>query len=378
MLNHGVDRMRYVRKPSFLGGRYLFLFLFGALGLGASGAVQAQTFLEKLESAVRQRLEEPRPSSDEDVLPAPNASQEPAGELPSILEIDPFVPPPLETAPADPSPQADPPQSTGPVYLGLEAEQPVSGGGLGVRVTSVSEGSPAWKAGFRVGDRILAVNGFAIAGVDAMATQLGKTVPGESVQFLVSREGRNRQLTAVLLDPNLARRIAGAAEASAEGGPAWLGVTVNDLTASFREQFGIGVFRGAAVTNVTANSPAAKAGIRAGDAIIELSGQPIESARDLMAWLANARPGEKVDVMLYRGTNQRTARLDLEVVPGRALKPSSPAVAVPREVVADDPQVIIAALEAEVARLQAQLQDANRRLAETQNRLVQVLEALEN
>lgn len=70
------------------------------------------------------------------------------------------------------------------IYLGLEAEE-LTGGGIGVRVTNITKDSPAWKAGFKVGDRI--INGFAIANLEDMVKQLGKTSPGETVRFLVSR-----------------------------------------------------------------------------------------------------------------------------------------------------------------------------------------------
>ena len=95
--------------------------------------------------------------------------------------------------------------------------------------------------------------------------------------FLVSRAGRNFPLTAVLMDAGLADRIAGQASLGSASqtpgyvaGPPFVGLTVNDLTSSFRNQFGISVFRGAAVSGVAKGSPAYAAGIRAGDAVIEL------------------------------------------------------------------------------------------------------------
>lgn len=328
--------------------RFLGLLWFTAQ-LSPPLRAQEPTFLEKLEAAVREQLNQKSDKNQEE-LPAPqlnkNTPAPATTNLPSILEsrtapsvsgtspanAGPPVPPPtgstqpLETAP-------DPSAKSRQVYLGLEAEG-IVGGGIGVRVSSVSKDSPAWKAGFQIGDRIQAINGFAIADLDGMVTQLQKTVPGQAVRFLISRAGRNRELVAVLMDAELAQRIESKTASAGTLGSVWLGVLVNDLTGAFRKQFGISAFRGAAVTGVTPNSPAAKAGIRAGDAIIEANARPIESADDLMSWMTQVRAGQKVQFVVYRGSNARVLDVVLEVEPnltgGRTssrvnLPPQSPA-----------------------------------------------------
>lgn len=318
--------------------------LAGAVSALYSGdaCVYAQSsFLERLEATVREQLSNPvtADSSDknlpsEEELPSPPSATGNARESapPSILEGRATLPSPMIV----PTPQAGtanvPPQS-GRIYLGLEAEE-TTGGGIGVRVTKVTENSPAWKGGIRVGDRISGVNGFAINNLDSMVEQLGKTAPGETVRFLVNRNDRNLQLVAVLMDAGLAANIAGgplpigqrpgSSEASnvdgsqpptADSGAPWLGVSFSDLTAEFRRQFGLSVFRGAAVTSVANQSPAAKVGIMAGDAITSVDGLPIETGRDLMLWLDTARAGQTVQIGYQRGTLPRTATLTLEVTP---------------------------------------------------------------
>lgn len=299
--------------------------------------LRAQSFLDKLEKAVRNQVSEaasskqdPQATSDE--LPAPKpssrSSKPPAattipriGSAPS--SNDPVVPQPRGAQGsilANPSQQA--PSSGGQIYLGLEAEEPI-GAGIGVRVSAVTEGSPAWKAGLKVGDRILAVNGFAVGKINDMAVQLGKTRPGDTLRLLVSRAGRNFPLTAVLMDASLANRIAAKAGPGLQtpspayvAGPPYVGLTVNDLTSSFRNQFGISVFRGAAVSGVAKGSPAAAAGIRAGDAVIELGGYAIESAKQLQDRVSQLKPGEKVEFLYYRGSIARLVEIVVGNVPG--------------------------------------------------------------
>jgi membrane-associated protease RseP (regulator of RpoE activity) len=282
------------------------------LGLLLSCDANAQSFLDKLEEAVRNRLSQPTQveESEAEELPPPNRDEK-NSERPAVSETE-F---PENRSSAD-VPRRSEGASGGEIYLGLEAEETIDGR-LGVRVLSVTRQSPAWKAGFEVGDRILAVNGFAISNLQNLVEELGKTRPGDSARFLVNRVGRNIELTAVLVDAELAAALTpsvpsfapSVAEANGIGGrtparsngPVYLGLRVNDLTSAFRQQFGISVFRGAAVSEVAKGSPAYRAGIRAGDAVVEADGVPIESANDLLRWVSSAKPGQVVELVVYRG-----------------------------------------------------------------------------
>lgn len=364
--------------------------------LFASGEAQGQGFLEKLEAAVREQLNQRNASTGGQEPTAPAAQ-----ELPSILEPQAATPDASQVPPVPAPVGAVPGENQAPsgrIYLGLEAEEPV-GGGIGVRVAALTPQSPAWKAGFKEGDRILAINGFAIAKLDDMAAQLAKTAPGQVVRFLVSRGGRHTELKAVLMDADLASKTIGGSSPSAGADvPAWLGVMVNDLTGSFRQQFGITVFRGAAVTRVSNGSPAAKADIRAGDAIIEAGGKPIERAADLMAWMTSVRPGQKVELMVYRGSRPRVVTVVMEVspedrVPPRAtsrmpvpnqpyaggidvLPPPASVPAGPPSEAAPDANDVVTQLRRENEQLRVQLAEAQKRLLDTQNRLDQILKEL--
>ncbi len=377
---------------------------------------QAQ-FLDKLEAAVRAQLEKaqqttpqdaPQPSTEELPTPAENGAKRkppadptpmsPADEMTSILEMTPstplIVPNPIDLSATDgrangsargnDKPPAD--DSLNQIYLGLEAEDPV-GGGIGVRVTSVNRNSPAWKSGFQIGDQILAINGFAIANLDGMVEQLAKTLPGDTVRFLTRRGGRNVDLIAILQNSEVAEQI-GANELDNATRPAWLGVVVNDLTNAFRQQFGVGIFRGAAVTNVAADSPAALAGIKAGDAIAEVDGIKIESAAQLMAIVADARPGDVLRLQVAQGgfvkpmvitlasqnnsppSSQRVNRINSS----RAIPPIQRGPVEPQRDTdfAEREQQLLQ----EIARLQSDLDSANQRIAETEQRLNAIIEGL--
>jgi predicted metalloprotease with PDZ domain len=294
------------------------------------------------------------------------------------------------------------------IYLGLEAEPAVEG--IGVRVATVTRDSPAWKAGFKVEDRILGVNGFAIGNIDNMVEQLGKTRPGQSVNFLIQRDGKNRELVAVLMNAELADKIQNR-PINPGNGPAWLGVTSSDLTNSFREQFGIAPFRGAAVTQVVTGSPAYQGGIRPGDVVVEAAGRPVDTAADLQRWVEQSKPGDQAQIVFFRGAGRQTAKIVLTSDPQlqpptpQTAKPAFPAVkplnnANPGTKVAKplpvdptlnpnaNPPLVLEpqqpanerelALEAEIVELRKQLAEAQAKLAETKQQLDNILRALKD
>ncbi|MGN6543470.1 MAG: PDZ domain-containing protein [Aureliella sp.] len=329
--------------------RWMGLVAAAWMGLMATAA-SGQSLLEQLEQKVRNGLElaAPKDSSKAadankpaagDELPAPNQTPPPPTPATGNRSSASILEPPAAAqtqAPQVPSSDAD---AAANIYLGLEAES-LAGGGIGARVVGVTENSPAWRAGFKLGDVILAIDGFAIANLDSMVERLAPHRPGDSIKVLVLRGGRNVDLTAVLQSAAVAQRIqnGGAApiQAPSAGAPAWLGADVADLSTAFRNQFGLRVYRAAAVTGVTQGSPAAAADIRVGDAIVAVEGRKIESARALVDWMAKKKPGDRASVTVMRGT--RTMVLDVTLAADPDAFPAPPPQPVASGPVAPPPQ----------------------------------------
>ena len=59
------------------------------------------------------------------------------------------------------------------------------------------------------------------------------------------------------------------------------------------------------------DSPAAKAGIRTGDTIVAVDGQPIKEAKDLSRRIADVAPGKTVSVTVYREGKERQVTLEV-------------------------------------------------------------------
>ncbi len=207
-----------------------------------------------------------------------------------------------------------------PGYLGLIAERP-PGGGVGLVVVEVTQGSPAWKAGFQIGDRILGVNGAAVANLDELGNQLASKTPGEPIRFLINRGGKNKDVVAVLQNRNIAARTQPNAALLDPGFPsenpqAVLGLAVANLSDAFRRQFGIPAYRGAAVTDVAKGSPADRAGLRAGDCVVEVDGEVIQNADAMQAWISNSVPGQHSSISYYRGRSLKQAQVLLTSIDG--------------------------------------------------------------
>jgi serine protease Do len=83
----------------------------------------------------------------------------------------------------------------------------------------------------------------------------------------------------------------------------WLGVRIQDVTAEIAEVEKLDEPRGALVASVAENSPSEKAGIKAGDIILEFNGVRINQMKELPAIVAKTKVGKNVKVKIWR--NQR-------------------------------------------------------------------------
>ena len=80
----------------------------------------------------------------------------------------------------------------------------------------------------------------------------------------------------------------------------WLGVRIQDVTKEIAEVEKLDKVRGALVASVAENSPSEKAGIQAGDIILEFNGEKIIQMKELPAIVARTQVGKKVKVKIWR------------------------------------------------------------------------------
>ncbi|MDA9493794.1 Do family serine endopeptidase [Bradyrhizobium sp. CCBAU 11361] len=95
----------------------------------------------------------------------------------------------------------------------------------------------------------------------------------------------------------------------------WLGVQVQPVTSEIADSLGLKEARGAIVDNPQDNSPAAKAGIEAGDVITAVNGTAIKDSRDLARTIATLAPGTSVKLDVFHKGASKTVTLALGELP---------------------------------------------------------------
>src|SRR3954464_9153056 len=95
----------------------------------------------------------------------------------------------------------------------------------------------------------------------------------------------------------------------------WLGVRVQPVTSDIADSLGLKDARGAIVDNPQDGSPAAKAGIEAGDVITAVNGTAIKDSRDLARTIATLAPGTSVKLEVVHKGDSKTVTLALGELP---------------------------------------------------------------
>jgi serine protease Do len=112
----------------------------------------------------------------------------------------------------------------------------------------------------------------------------------------------------------------------------YVGVQIQPITKEIAEGLGLKEPGGALVAEVQADTPAAKAGIRSGDAILAVDGERLKDARDLSRRVAGKQPGATVKLQINREGKEQTVNVVLAKLPEQAkaavpadTKPDKPA-----------------------------------------------------
>ncbi len=203
--------------------------------------------------------------------------------------------------------------------------------------------SPAAKAGLKAGDIVTEYDGERVRSARQFTRLVQETPEGRSVSMAVLRNGQKQTLQATPEARELSwtmgidgDRIARETERSMreawrgfrmdspafkfrfdDGFPGpWmtprgrLGVSVEGLSTQLAEYFGA-KDGGALVSSVTADSPAAKAGIKAGDVITTVNGNRVRDADDLVRELSDAK-SDDVTIGLLRDKKETSVKATLE------------------------------------------------------------------
>lgn len=146
--------------------------------------------------------------------------------------------------------------------------------------------------------------------------------PGNSGGALVNLRGELVGINTAILAPgggnigigfaipiNMAHQIMTQLVAHGEVRRGRIGVMVQDLTPDLARAFDIKETQGAVIAKIAKDSPAAKAGLKAGDVVIKVNGQPINSAAELRNTVGLMQVGESATFEVVRDGKPRTVKI---------------------------------------------------------------------
>ena len=250
-------------------------------------------------------------------------------------------------------------------YLGIETQEVTKDNfgkfGLrevrGVAVEKVVENSPAAQAGLQAGDVIIKFEGEEVESVRKLSRLISEVAPDHQVKLKILRNGSEQEITATMgkretpavfngnfkmenfpkieampdfqVMPKMPPMPKIEAFPDGQGAFVWkgdgdgfffgsnrqIGVSVSSLTKQLGEYFGVSEGKGLLINNVRENSPAAKAGLKAGDIIIEADGKEIKNNMDLIRVLNDKKEGD-VTLTIIRDRNRQTVQVTPEKLKG--------------------------------------------------------------
>ncbi len=241
-------------------------------------------------------------------------------------------------------------------YLGVQAQEITkenfSKYGLssvrGVGVEKVVENSPAANAGLQNGDVIIRFDGEEVESVLKLNRLISEVAPDHVAKLTVLRGGSESEINVTIGKREFAPFRNGIRTENFSALPniqtlprsslpqmraippiqqregdrdvfVWrgdarrqIGIGVTPLTKQLGDYFGIAEGKGLLIDNVRENSPAAKAGLKAGDIIVEADGKAVKAQIDLIRALGEKKDGD-VSLTIIRDRNRQTVRVTPEL-----------------------------------------------------------------
>lgn len=193
----------------------------------------------------------------------------------------------------------------------------------GALVNSVSDDSPARKAGIKEDDVIVSFNGKSIDDASDLTRAVAKAEPGTPVECVVMRRNEKKSMQVTVArqpkgsmawapgPPRAPMALAGPGHLNALSGGS-LGLGVLDLNRQLAEYFEIPGGRGVLVSEVEKDGPGAKAGLKAGDVIVSVGTADVDDIDDIHWALSDSKEGDTVTVGYVRKGARRSAVVTLD------------------------------------------------------------------
>ncbi len=178
----------------------------------------------------------------------------------------------------------------------------------GVQVAAVEKESAAAKAGIQEDDVIQSVNGEKVRGPRALTDIVRELKPGSAAKIGLWRDGKALEVKAVLGRYERPKRAHWFVGPLVKGfrSRAYLGVNIMDLDDDLASYFSVKAGEGVLVTGVEKETPAAKAGIKSGDVIVQLGEKAVQECGNIHKALAELKKGDGVAITIMRHGKRQT------------------------------------------------------------------------
>ena len=165
----------------------------------------------------------------------------------------------------------------------------------GVLVTDVMKGGPAETAGLKPGDVITELGGVKITEVPDLQKRVAAVAPGQPMSLTVVRDRKAMPLSVKLGEMPAEETVV----ASDLGDESW-GLSVEAVSPELAERLELAIPRGVVITDVVPSSPAARAGLRPGDVVLDVNREPVADVEAFRKLLGAVKPGESVRLWVHR------------------------------------------------------------------------------
>ena len=198
----------------------------------------------------------------------------------------------------------------------------------GVLVSDVVADSPAAKAGLKAKDVITEYDGAPVEGTVQFRRLVRETPPGRTVNLTVVRDGHETKLSVQVGDSarNMESRLRMIMPARPfnfnftmpefmPGRTPALGIEAEDVSGQLGTYFHVPGGEGVLIREVNPDTPAAKAGLQAGDVIIKVEGNAVKSLAELRDNLREKRDQKSVALTIIRGGAEKSVSIAIELPP---------------------------------------------------------------